>query len=458
MASIVIMPRQGISVESCVITRWCVAEGAAFQANEPLFSYETGKAAFEENAAQAGVLLKILRPEGDDVPCLEPVCIIGQAGEDISELMAQVGGAGGEPEAEVASPAAARQPAAVGAAQPVAQPQATGNADVLKTSPRARNAAARLRVELSDCTPTGPNGRIIERDVQTLYDAGQAATRASHGQAAGIVGTGIGGRVTLADVAAQAAQAPVAATASEVVEVAVPAPQTAGYTDRPQPPIRKVIARNMAQSLATIPQLTHHASFDATALLAYRAQVKAHAEKLGVADITLGDMVVYGVTRVLRGYPELNAHLMGDTLRLFDGVNLGLAVDTPRGLMVPTLFGADKMSLSDISKATKDLAEAARSGSIAPDLLTGASFTVSNLGSVGVEMFTPVINPPQTGILGVCNITYRPKPDGNGGFTFYPAMGLSLTYDHRALDGAPATRFLRDLGKALEHFPVLLGK
>ena len=207
MASIVIMPRQGISVESCVITRWCVAEGAAFQANEPLFSYETDKAAFEENAAQAGVLLKILRPEGDDVPCLEPVCIIGQAGEDISELMAQVGGAGGEPEAEVASPAAARQPAAVGAAQPVAQPQATGNADVLKTSPRARNAAARLRVELSDCTPTGPNGRIIERDVQTLYDAGQAATRASHGQAAGIVGTGIGGRVTLADVAAQAAQA-----------------------------------------------------------------------------------------------------------------------------------------------------------------------------------------------------------------------------------------------------------
>lgn len=169
-------------------------------------------------------------------------------------------------------------------------------------------------------------------------------------------------------------------------------------------------------------------------------------------------MVVYGVTRVLRDYPELNAHLLGDTLRLFDGVNLGLAVDTPRGLMVPTLFGADKMSLSDISKTTKELAEAARSGSIAPDLLTGASFTVSNLGSVGVEIFTPVINPPQTGILGVCNITYRPKPDGNGGFTFYPAMGLSLTYDHRALDGAPATRFLRDLGKALENFPVLLGK
>ena len=167
--------------------------------------------------------------------------------------------------------------------------------------------------------------------------------------------------------------------------------------------------------------------------------------------------VPYAVSRTLLECPELNAHMLDDTsIRIFHHVNLGVAVDTPRGLMVPTIFHADEMSLAQISAAVKGLAAEARSGAISPDKLSGASFTVSNLGGFGVESFTPVINPPQTGILGVCTTVQRPRFNQEGVLEVYPAMALSLTYDHRAIDGAPASRYMQKLCKTLEKFTDLL--
>jgi pyruvate dehydrogenase E2 component (dihydrolipoamide acetyltransferase) len=158
---------------------------------------------------------------------------------------------------------------------------------------------------------------------------------------------------------------------------------------------------------------------------------------------------------VLLNHPDLNAHIVeGQILRRFKDVNLGVAVDTPRGLMVPTIFQANRKSIEEISVEAKDLAKQAQAGTINPDLLQGGTFTVTNLGTLGVEMFTPVLNPPQTGILGVCNITTKLK--GNDGFYKpYPAMGLSITYDHRAVDGAPAARFMQELTSFLENFSNL---
>jgi pyruvate dehydrogenase E2 component (dihydrolipoamide acetyltransferase) len=193
-------------------------------------------------------------------------------------------------------------------------------------------------------------------------------------------------------------------------------------------------------------------SFDATAILAFRERVKANMDKLGLPNITLNDIVLYAVSRTLGKHPDLNAHFLGDSIRQFSSVNLGMAVDTPRGLLVPTIFGADALSLSGIAVQAKSVAEQAQSGRISPDLLSGGTFTISNLGVFGIESFTPVINPPQTAILGVCAITYRMNKSG----AVYPAMGLSLTYDHRAVDGAPASRFLKDLCAALESFDILL--
>jgi len=392
----------------------------------------------------AGTVLKVLVEDGDDVPCLNTVMVIGEPGEDISEFV----GSGAEPAAEVAETreeTKAEPAPAPAAAEPVSDTAVMADGR-LKISPRARNAAERQNLDLSRAVPTGPSGRIIERDVMALAEKGYKVTAAAAAEyAGGREGTGLGGAVSTADLAAPAAAPAAMAPAAE------PASFTE-YTDVKISNVRKVIAKSMHASLAELAQLTNHFSFDATAILAFRERVKQNAEKLGLPNITLNDIILYAVSRTLKKHPDMNAHFLGDVMRRFSHVNLGMAVDTERGLLVPTLFGADTLSLADISLKAKELATAAQSGRISPDLLTGGTFTVSNLGALGVEMFTPIINPPQTGILGVCGITYKLKKTGET----YPAMGLSLTYDHRVIDGAPASRFMRDLCTALENFDILL--
>ena len=217
--------------------------------------------------------------------------------------------------------------------------------------------------------------------------------------------------------------------------------------------LRKVIAKNMCNSLSTMAQLTHNLSFDCTNIIALRNFLKKNAEKLNLPNITYNDIIIYAVSRVIKKHKELNANLInGDTMRYFEAANLGIAVDTPKGLLVPVLFGADRMTLPEIAVNAKKLAKDAQAGTLKPDLMSGGSFTISNLGSLAIESFTPVINPPQTGILGVCTMETKVKVNAKGEIVPYQAMTLSLTYDHRALDGAPASRFLKDLKEYLEEF------
>jgi pyruvate dehydrogenase E2 component (dihydrolipoamide acetyltransferase) len=220
---------------------------------------------------------------------------------------------------------------------------------------------------------------------------------------------------------------------------------------------RKIIAKNMYTSLSSTAQLTLHVSFDASDILAFRERIKENGDKLGLEDITLNDIILYAVSRTLVNHKELNAHLVEDRMLVFKNVHLGVAVDTERGLMVPTVFNANLKSLNEISREVKELVEQCRRGTINPDKLKGGTFTVTNLGGLGVESFTPILNPPQTGILGVCSVVYRIKKVG-GEDKCYPAMGLSLTFDHRALDGAPAARFLKELRDNLENFSLLLAR
>ena len=232
-------------------------------------------------------------------------------------------------------------------------------------------------------------------------------------------------------------------------------PQEIEYEDVRLTRIRQVISKTMFQSLSTMAQLTHNFSFDATAILNCRKTFKAEGGEM--AGVTIGDMILFAVSRTLLSCPDLNANLLDDkSIRRFPHVHLGVAVDTPRGLMVPTVFYADRKSLTEISGEVKELAAAVRSGMINPDYLKGGSFTVSNLGAAGVESFTPVINPPQTGILGVCKAVDRPRRNADGSVEFYPAMTLSMTYDHRAIDGAPLSRYVQSLCAALENFTDLL--
>ncbi|PWM03678.1 MAG: 2-oxo acid dehydrogenase subunit E2 [Clostridiales bacterium] len=427
MATAVIMPRQGQSVESCIIGEWFKKVGDPVQEGDILFSYETDKSSFEEPAKQAGTLLAIFYGADDDVPCLTTVGVIGEPGESYAEFAPDQ--AAGTAEAPGMEAPAAKAPAAAAVAAPAVQAEGSALRGV---SPRARNAAERLHVDPAQAQPTGPNGRVIERDIKALAQASRT-------------GTGLGGRVTVADqAAAPAAQAAPAVQGADTE-----------YQDVKLPNIRKVIAKSMFQSLSTMAQLTHTTSFDATCIMNFRKGLKAAPEQLQVPNITLNDIILFAASRVLPKHPDLNAHFLEDKMRYFRHVNLGIAVDTPRGLMVPTLMRAEEKSLKEIAAEAKALAAACQDGSINPDLLQGASFTVSNLGTLGIEHFTPVINPPQTGILGVDCIVERVRTV-DGQITVYPAMGLSLTYDHRALDGAPASRFLQDMRAALENFQALL--
>ncbi len=396
----VIMPKAGITVESCLIGEWLKKVGDHIEIGDILFTYETDKASFECESTAAGELLEILFNEGDEVPCLEAVCKIGVAG-------------------------GATAPAAVKSGAPV--------------SPRARKLAASAGVDANLATGTGPNGRIIERDVRELMANPPAVAAAP------------------AAVAAPAPAAAPVAAAPAPAAAAAPAAEETEYKDVKFSGIRRAISKSMTTSLHTMAQLTHNTSFDATAILNYRKALKAAGGEY--AGITLGDIVLYAVSRTLLNYPDLNANMLDDNnIRIFNHVNLGVAVDTPRGLMVPTIRHADEMSLLEISKAVKQLAAECRDGAISPDKLSGGSFTVSNLGNMGVESFTPVINPPQTGILGVCGTIDRVRKGKDGSIELYPAMGLSLTYDHRAVDGTPAAKFQKELGFNLENFTVLLSK
>lgn len=434
MATLVIMPRQGQSVESCVITEWKKKKGDTVAEGDVLFSYETDKSSFDEPATVAGTLLEVFAEEGDDVPCLEPVCIIGNEGEDISALMPKANAEAAP--AEEAAPVEEKKEE-VKKEEVVVATESADKDGMMKISPRAKNLANKTYADLSQATPTGPNGRIIERDVNRLLDNGQRLTPEQYET---FMKTGVAP-------SAEVAEAPVAAAAAPVAE----------YEDVKLSNVRKVIAKSMHESLSSMAQLTLNASFDATQIMEYRALLKKNAEGMGLNNITFNDMVLFAVAKTLKNHKDCNAHFLGDKMRFFNNVNLGIAVDTERGLLVPTVFNADKMSLNELSANAKTVIKAAQGGSISPDLLSGGTFTVTNLGAMGVESFTPVINPPQTCILGVCNITRRVK-QVNGQDVFYDAMGLSLTFDHRALDGAPAARFLKELCTNLENFNLLMAK
>lgn len=432
MANLAIMPRQGQSVESCIITSWHKKVGDKVAEGDILYSYETDKSAFDEPSLYTGTLLKVFCEEGDVVPCLDPVCIIGDPDEDISALLPK------KEEAKAEAPAEAKEEKREA---PAEAPAATGKVEAgarVKISPRAKKLALESGVDMTKVVPTGPNGRIIERDINSALDKGFKADIAS----------------VEAFLKGEAVAAAEEAPASPAAAQAVAAANFGEYEEVPMSGVRRAIARSMHASLSEMAQLTLNATFDATKMMSYRASLKAGSEAMGLPKITLNDMVFFAVSRVLPDHPDVNATLKDDKIRRYVHANVGLAVDTDRGLLVPTIFGADTMSLAELAKANKAAAAKAKDGALTPDEMSGGTFTVTNLGSLGVESFTPVINPPQVAILGVCAMTNRLRDDG----TVYPAMGLSLTFDHRAIDGAPAARFLKDLCTALENFGLLLAK
>ena len=443
MATIVVMPQLGNSVESCIIVEWMIAEGDTVAVDQTLASIETDKSTMEVPSTAEGTVLKLLWEEGDEVPVKDPLIIVGEPGEDISGLVP--GGDAAPAEADAPAEQAAAAPEA--AAPAFATERATG-----AVSPRARALAASNGVDASAIAEgSGPHGRVIERDVAAAIAAGPVLTSAA--RAAGVSaaeGTGIGGRVSVADAGRTAETAPAAAVAAPAAAADFPGASTSA----PLKGVRKVVAKRMMESLTSTAQLTLNTTANAAGILALRKKVKNADESLGLNKITLNDLVCFAVSRTLPKYPVFNAHLQDGVLTEFEQVHLGFACDTPRGLLVPVIRSAQALGLKAFSDEAKRLAGGAIDGTIAPDFLSGGTFTVSNIGSFGIETFTPVINLPQTAILGVGAITPRPAVAADGTIGVEQRLNLSLTIDHQVIDGADGARFLRDLVAAIENIDV----
>ena len=444
MANAVIMPKQGQSVESCIVTEFKKKVGDKVAVGDILFSYETDKASFDEESKFEGTVLACFYHDNDEIPVLTNVMVIGNEGESFAEFApdgaaapAEAPAAAAAPKAEEAAPATAEAPAAgpVVAGAPV--------------SPRARRLAEEKGVDTAQVAGSGPHGRIIERDVIAAAGApksGLAKAMSRDGSyAAPAQGSGIGGMVKGADL--KEWQPVHTAIAGEGEEFKVEKMSN----------MRKLIARSMYNSLQNSAQLTHMLGADARRIQALRKKAKKALEEGRIdANITINDFVCFAVIKALKKFPNVNSHCLGDAMRLFNTVNLGCAVDTERGLMVPAVKNAENLNIVGLSKCLKKAADDCKKGSINPDLLASeaATFTVSNLGGFGVEWFTPIINVPQSAILGVGTIVPRPKDLGGGVYAFVPSMGLSLTYDPRAIDGGEATRFLKQVAVEIENLEV----
>jgi pyruvate dehydrogenase E2 component (dihydrolipoamide acetyltransferase) len=417
MAEDVVMPRLGNSVESSVIVSWKKQIGDAVAVGDVLCDVETDKTTAEVESPVAGVLLEQRFAAGADVPVLTVIARVGQVGA-----------------LSAATPAA---PAGV--------------------SPRARGLAAAHGIDATHLSGSGPNGRVIERDVRAALDAQPAAQAApvdpvrmtpvarrmvdSGAFLPPAQGSGPGGIVTKQDL-------------SQAQPHAIANAHDADSETVPLKGVRKIVAERMLHSLQSTAQLTLNASADARALLAYRERLKASTLELGLSGISINDLALFAVARALLAHPDLNATFDGAAITRHRRAHLAFAVDTPRGLLVPVIRDAGALSLKALSLEAKRLIRACTDGSIALDALSGGTFTVSNLGALGIETFTPVLNPPQVAILGIGGIALKPVHEG-AAVVFHPHLALSLTINHQVVDGAPAARFLQTLARALADIDLL---
>ncbi len=402
MAYEVLMPQLGLTMEEGTVSKWLKQEGEAVKAGEAILEITTDKLTNEVLSEHDGVLLKIVAQEGEDIPVKGLLAYIGQSGE-------AVGGAA--PDAAPAAPAAAPAAAAPAAPAPAAAP----NGARIRISPLARKTAAKLGVDYTALRGTGPSGRIVQRDILAAAQAQK-------------------------ETAAAPAPAPAPAPASAGLEL------MEGDTVTKLTGMRKVVAERMSRSHSEIPSVTQTTKVDVTELMRFRKLLQQESG----TKYSVNDLILKAVAKVLRQHPEILVSYDGGQMIQRAHVNLGMAVALDAGLIVPVIRDADRLSLDALSAAARDLAERAKNNHLTADEYKGSTFTVSNLGMFGVESFTPIINQPDAGILGVCAVEDELVMDDEGTISKHQVMRVSFTFDHRLIDGAVAAKFALDLRDLLQ--------
>jgi pyruvate dehydrogenase E2 component (dihydrolipoamide acetyltransferase) len=407
------MPKLSDTMEEGRILRWLKKEGDAVETGQPLAEVETDKATVEMEAYANGTIRKLITPEGQFVKIGDLIAIIGEPGEDISALVPP---AGSVPPAAAPKPAVAPTPAQpAGRVAVVGAPAATGRS--LKASPLALRMAAETGLDLGILQGTGPQGRIIKRDIEAAL-AQSPARQAAPPRARSLA------------LAAARDLGP----ESENIELST---------------VRRTIAKRLVQSKGPVPHfyLTVDVAMDRVwdAYLALREQK---------SSISINDIIIKATALALRQHPEINASFAGDHVKVFSRVHVGMAVALEDGLITPVLRDADLKPLEEISEEARSLAERARAKKLQPNEYTGATFSISNLGMMGIEEFSAIINPPEAAILAVGAVRQVPVVV-DGALSVGWRMKVTLSVDHRVADGAAGARFLQTLRKFLEH-PLLM--
>ncbi len=434
MATPIKMPQPGNTVEECILVRWAASKGGKVSSGDVVAEIETDKANFDIEAPVDGVLLETFFDEGSLVPVLTNICVIGEPGEDVEAFRPKAEA----PAAVVTEAPAAPAPAAVAAAGQVQAQSAAAAAPAPVAaavpaaagvlSPRARRFAQERDFTPSAVKGSGPGGRVLEADIRELYESSpRVSSLAREMMKDGYRSRGNGG---------------VMVRAGDLLEPPVRMSR-----------MRSTIARRMRESLTATAQYTMHSSADATGLLSLRKKIKASGEG---GNANINDMVMFCAAKTLIEVPEINAELIDNEIYRHSEINLGFACDTDRGLVVPVAKGCRNLPLAELAVKIHRLSDAAVNGTLGPDDMTGGTFTVSNLGGLGVEAFTPIVNPPQVAILGVNTIQLKPvRRDGEVAFVDH--IGFSITCDHQVIDGAPGARFLQKLKQNIENVEALAG-
>jgi len=427
------LPKLGQTVEEATIEKWHKAEGDTVARGDVLCEITTDKATLEVESFYSGTLLKILAPEGEELAVGALIAVVGDAGDEVPEDMLAEEGVAPVEAAKAEAARAAPDKAAAPEAGPVAAGTAGGR---IKASPRARRLARERKVNLDTIRGTGPDGRIVEADVEAALAAasGAKATPLAHRLAAArgvdlasVRPSGPGGKITKEDVLSAAAGA---AAAGEV---------------SPLSAMRRIIAERMLQSKRTIPCYYLEMDADVTDLVALRAKLNAK----GGPKIGFNDFVIKACAGALRLFSAVNSRWAEGGIERRREVNVGFAVALDEGLLVPVVRGADKKSLREIGAETDDFAERARSKHLRPEEYQDGCMTISNLGMFGVRSFIPIVNPGESTILGLGLIEER-IVSRQGKIDVRQMMTLILSADHRLVDGAVGAQFLETIRDALE--------
>jgi pyruvate dehydrogenase E2 component (dihydrolipoamide acetyltransferase) len=436
MASSIIMPKTGMAMEEGTIIRWLKAEGDSVHKGEAVAEIETDKSTMELEAEADGVLLRIVHTDGQTVPVAQVIGWIGKPGEAIAQEPPSVPAP--QEQSRVAQPSETLLDGAAGGL-PSGKVAAT---------PAARRVAAENKINLASVAPTGGHGEVRQRDVQAAAQSLAVSPLAKKIAAqsgialGGLKGSGPGGRITTADL-------PLAPSGSA-------SPGAQGRERRlALTPIQKTTGKRLLQSHTEIPCVTCQAKADVSELLSVREHLNAALSGTEqAAKTTINDWVLKAVAKALQANPRLNSVLDGGELVYRLDIDIGMAVATPRGLLVPVLRAVDSLSLGQVALRSRELSVRAKEGKLSARELEAGTFTVSNLGMYGISSFTPIINQPQVAILGVCAIEQELHMIDTQ-VKARSVMGLSLTFDHRALDGVEAALFLKSLRELLEN-PLMI--